>query len=88
MMYFSNSILGNLSDAEEVVHDAFLIISHLDRLMEYEVPKLRLYTKLLVKAKTDRLNQKKNGEKGMLSELGEVIYGSSNEGITNEEQDP
>lgn len=88
MMYFANSILGNLSDAEEVVHDAFLtIISHLDRLMDYEVPKLWLYTRLLVKTKADKLNQKKNGGKGMLAELCEVMYGSDKEGRTSEEQD-
>lgn len=88
MMYVANSILNNPSDAEEVVHDAFLtIISHLDKLMDYEVPKLNLYTRLLVKAKADKLNQKKNGGKSMLSELCEVMYGSDKKGGTSEEQD-
>lgn len=77
MMCLANSILGNPVDAEEVVHDSFLTIAgHLDRLMGYELPKLWLYVRLLVKSKADKLNQQKNGGKDALSELWEEILSS------------
>lgn len=84
MMCLANSILGNSADAEEVVHDSFLTIAErLDWLMGYELSKLWLYTRLLVKSKADKLNQKKNGAKGMLSEIWEETFRSDvEEGVS------
>lgn len=77
MMYLANSILGNPSDAKEVVHDSFLTIAdHLDKLMCYELSKLWLYSRLLVKGKAEKLNQQKYGGKDELSELWEEIFSS------------
>ena len=64
MMYLANSILGNPSDAKEVVHDSFLTIAdHLDKLMCREFSELWHYAKLLVGSKANNLNCRKNGAK-------------------------
>lgn len=76
MMCFANSILGNPSDAEQVVHDSFLTIAgNLDRLMDYGLPKIWYYARLLVKSKAEKRKQK-NGGKDAFSELWEEMHGS------------
>lgn len=77
MICLADSILGNPSEAGQVVHDSFLTIAgHLDRLMGYGLPNIWYYARLLVKSKAEKLKQKKNGGKDAFSELWEETLGA------------